>query len=202
MTPTKQWSGFGTGQSAPVEVHAKSSRPSLEADRVVAGPRVASITFWQEPTELEVHQMRDHNPDDFVVKLSAGELPVPEEVSVFGMVKPIEGSSSVVSFTKSLKCEEWLSLPTEMVESFTHLKNVTCGDHEHPLVKVKFKRLGDLSQDVAFFAVLYSRMQSSLTRARLDALLAGDDSAALSCEVLKFDGEAVICCDGECGGIV
>ncbi|MGW0140184.1 hypothetical protein [Streptomyces calvus] len=150
-------------------------------------------------SELGVLEMRDHKPDDFTAKLSKGELPNPEQLTVVGMVKAVEGSSSTVSFTNSLKCEHWLPLPIDIVDSFTHLKNVTCKDHEHPLVKVKFKRPGDLSPEVAFFAVLYARMG-----ARLVALLTvdGGSTTLQGCEVLKFDGEAYICCDGECGGLV
>lgn len=74
-----------------------------------------SITY-RMTSELGVLEMRDHKPDDFTAKLSKGELPNPEQLTVVGMVKAVEGSSSTVSFTNSLKCEHWLSLPIDMVD--------------------------------------------------------------------------------------
>jgi hypothetical protein len=161
--------------------------------------------------------MRAHEPSDFLAKLSTDDLPDPREVAVVGLAKANEGSSSVIDFTTSTACGGWLPLPIEIVDSVTHLANVTCKDHEHPLVKVTFKRRNGTKDEVAVLLDLVSQLQTTLARARSEArsrAAIGKLSANASpsdCAIVDLPGGLQICCvvtkpDGslevECGGIV
>lgn len=127
--------------------------------------------------------MRSYHPDELVSKLSVNQLPDPTEVTVYGLVKLIDDSPSVLQFSDSLRCESWLTMPIEIVESINHLKTVTCKDHEHPLVELKFKQPDEARQDVAFVLALLSRTQTALSHAllatRADAT--SNRTAALTC---------------------
>ncbi|MFD3716437.1 hypothetical protein [Streptomyces sp. NPDC058677] len=118
---------------------------------------------------MEVLLMRAQNPEEFLSKLSANELPEPREMTIVGMVKIDEEDSSVIKLTRSPSCEKWLSLPIAMVESFTHLKNVSCKDHEHPLTIVKLKRPDEARPEMVFLWDLCSQLRSTASRARRGA---------------------------------
>ncbi|MFJ8532872.1 hypothetical protein [Streptomyces sp. NPDC093591] len=150
--------------------------------------------------------MRVHEPSEFLSMLSLSELPDPAEVSVFGIVKVVEGSSEVVDFTTSLRCENWLQLPVEMVDSFTHLKNIPCQDHEHPLVRVKFKQPDEARQDLAFLLKMLSWAQSSSSRLRRRPTRVTPSEREDGCDVWELGGEYFVCCQYaggvDCTGIV
>ena len=165
--------------------------------------------------------MRTYNSEEFLSKLSANNLPDPKEVVVVGMVKSIEESASVISFTRSLSCESWFSLPIEIVESFTHLTSIRCQEHEHPLVRVKFKGPDEVRQDLAFLlslcSQLQSELQSSLSHAQRVARTPRTSrryfrDASPLCYIVEIHGDLVCCCYtvneegglefGDCTGIV
>jgi hypothetical protein len=157
--------------------------------------------------------VRSYVPSEFVSKLSAGELPGPTRVEIVGLVKSDDNVSSVVHFSNSPSCEEWLTLPIEIVESVDHLQAVNCKDHQHPLVKVKLKPPKDGCQDVTFFLNILSKMQTSLRRALSSVGAATTARTAISSEhctdclyVDTSEGLQVCCwCPGNeivCTGIV
>jgi hypothetical protein len=151
--------------------------------------------------------MRSYNPAEFLSKLSVNELPDPTEVTIVGLARSDERFPSAIHFTTSLSCDKWLSIPIEIIESIDHLKTITCNDHQHPLVKIKFKRPDEARQDLAFFLNLLSQMQNLLSRA-LSAARAGTNSRtpADECYIVDMPGGLGICCwygnELDCGGIV
>ncbi|MFJ4538166.1 hypothetical protein ACIP39_19695 [Streptomyces tibetensis] len=164
--------------------------------------------------------MSVYTPSDFVARLANGELaegeatePVEvkgvEGLEVVGVVKCLEDSSTLIGFSRALSCPhiDWIPLPIEMLESITHLRFLVCDEVEYAAVRVKFKNPVDQRPDVAFLLRLCSQLKSSaahalklsdksLSRQRFDRELVE------GCEILEFDGEVYICCDGDCGGLV
>ena len=126
----------------------------------------------------------------------------------------------MIDFTTSAACGRWLALPIELVDSITHLANMTCKDHEHPLVKVTFKRPQGTNNETAFLLELVSQLQTKLSHAQSDARtraacgrLTGSAArmSASDCVIAHMPRGLEICCtverpDGslevECGGIV
>lgn len=159
--------------------------------------------------------MTTYEPADFLAKLSTNnlvDLSYPADVSVVGLVKTDQAVPSAIQFSPSFSCQQWMLLPMEMVESIDHLKTVACKDHQHPLVRIKFKRPDETRSDLMFFYNLISRTQATLalalraakTRGRTDAPLVRrnddfcfiwDDPQGLS--VCCFYGDEL-----ECTGMV
>lgn len=157
-------------------------------------------------------RMSTHAPEEFVSKLSANQLPDPNSFSVAGMLKVSEESPSIVNFTMHRNCERWLPLPLDIVQTFTHIANVTCKDHEHPLVKVKFKNVEETQRGSAFLMSLCSQLQSSLThahranRSRRSSKQCNGEEFRQDCYVVDVGGSLEVCCwyDGviDCTGMV
>lgn len=157
--------------------------------------------------------MATYGPEEFTALLSRNQLPDPVNFGVAGMIKVNEELPSMVSFTLYRNCERWISLPVSMVATFTHMANVTCKDHEHPVVKIRFKKPEGTQQEAQFLLDLCSQLQSLLTRAhRAKRALQSStensgDNAREDCYVVDVGGSLEICCwddDGvlDCGGIV
>jgi hypothetical protein len=73
---------------------------------------------------------------DFLDKLIAGEMVSPLRLT--GLAKePSEDSDSIL-FAAGGACENWVSIPTEMVTQVEMLSMTTCDDHSHPLVSLTF----------------------------------------------------------------
>jgi hypothetical protein len=155
--------------------------------------------------------MMNYEPADFLSKLSKNNFPNPTEVSLVGLVKSDEANSSAIHFSSSLACEQWLSIPIEIVETIDHLRTVSCNDHQHPLVRIKFKRPDETRKDVTFLFSLISQMQTSLTRAirvastRNRADISYANCADDFCMIWQDSHGVSICCfhcdELECTGI-
>ena len=157
--------------------------------------------------------MRIYQPVDFLSKLSTDDLSNPSEVSIVGLAKSDEGSPSAVHFSYSLACEQWVSIPIELIEGVDHLKTVPCKDHQHPLVRIKLKRPDELRDDISFFIGLIAQMQTMLDLALKVARTskrADPNPSPRRADDFCFiwdDPQGVsVCCfkgdDLECGGIV
>jgi hypothetical protein len=95
--------------------------------------------------------MRSYDPAQFLSKLSVDELPEPTELTIVGLAKSEGTSPSLLYFSLSPSCEKWITIPTEIVESIEHVKTITCRDHKHPVVRIRFKRVEEGQHDLAFF---------------------------------------------------
>ena len=93
--------------------------------------------------------MKNYDPADFLSKVSVKNLSTPAEVSIVGLAKSDETKPSTFQFSHSLACELWLSVPIDIVESIDHLRTIRCRDHQHPLVRIRFKRPDDSRARVA-----------------------------------------------------
>ncbi|WP_369780607.1 hypothetical protein [Streptomyces sp. R33] len=164
--------------------------------------------------------MNIYAPSDFVARLANNELTEheagqsveskgAEALEVVGVVKCIEGSSVLIGFSRALGCPriDWIPLPIELLESVTHLRFLSCETVKYPAVRLRFKKPGDRRQDVEFLLGLCTQLKSSAARAfelsgKPLASRRFDGELTEGCEILEFDGEVYICCDGECGGLV
>lgn len=157
--------------------------------------------------------MRSYDPPEFLSKLASNELPTSREVALYGLVRANEGSSSTIAFSSSRSCDDWLTVPLDLVESIEHFTTMKCQDHEHPVVRLQLKRTDSGRQDTAFFLDLISRLQTSLSRA-VDASgvvrgeSASGDDCTQDCQIIYSapKGGLVICCwcsngDVSCTGI-
>ena len=109
--------------------------------------------------------MRSYDPAEFLSKLSANDLPDPTELTIVGLAKSAEASQSLLSFSLSPLCEKWLAIPLELVDSIEHLRTITCKDHEHPVVRIRFKRAAEGRHDLVFFLNVLAQLQGFLSRA-------------------------------------
>jgi hypothetical protein len=156
--------------------------------------------------------MKNYESADFLSRLSTNNLPDPTEFSVVGLVKADAEKSSVINFSHSLACVRWLTIPIEIVETIDHLKTVACKDHQHPLVRIKFKRPDEVREDVAFFLTLLSQMQISLARTlkvvskRNQSKNTRENCADDFCMIWEDSQGVSVCCfhcdELECTGIV
>lgn len=142
--------------------------------------------------------MRTYSPTEFLANLSQDELPDPTEVAIAGLVRADEKTPSVIYYSNSLSCEKWLSIPIEIIESIDHLRTVACKDHQHPLVKIKFKRPDEARQDLAFFLNLLSRLQDFIVRSQSAARTGTPtrlrDGIGGDCAIVSTPDSLDICC--------
>jgi hypothetical protein len=144
----------------------------------------------------EEESMRSYNPAEFVAKLSHNELPDPTELAIVGLVKSEEASPTFLDFSLSPSCEKWLPIPIEMIESIEHLRTIRCKDHEHPVVRVRFKRADEGRNDLAFFMNLLIQLQSLLSRSPRTARAAAARTGVLAepCYIVDTPEGLQVCC--------
>jgi hypothetical protein len=87
---------------------------------------------------------------EFVSKLSKDDFDIP--LTLTGMAKSSEGSSSDFLFVIGTRCGDWVSVPIDMVEHVEVLGTVSCDDHLHQRVTLTFKT--PKSPDAVAFAAL------------------------------------------------
>ncbi len=141
-------------------------------------------------------RMRSYNPTEFLSKLSANELPDPSDLTIVGLAKSEETSRSVLYFSLSPSCEKWLTIPIEIVESIEHLRTITCRDHQHPVVRIRFKQAEEGRNDSAFFMNLLAQLQSFLLRAVRATRTTAVKAAAFAepCYIVDTPQGLQVCC--------
>ncbi|WP_433527722.1 hypothetical protein ACQPZ2_30540 [Nocardia pseudovaccinii] len=155
--------------------------------------------------------MRVYEPVDFLSKLSANDLSNPTQVSIVGLAKSDKANPSSVHFSHSLACEQWVSMPIKLIEAIDHLRTVPCKDHQHPLVRIKFKRPDETHGDVIFLLNLVAHMQATLEHALKAARTGKRPAPSLRraddfCFIWDSPEGLSVCCfsgdDLECTGMV
>ena len=153
--------------------------------------------------------MNTYEPAEFIRQLSANQLPDIAVPTILGLVKQDSGKPDSIQFSSSLSCERWLSIPTEMIETITHLRSVQCKDHQHPLVEIKLKRPNAARADLTFLMELVSQLQDLLRRLAMSQSKSLEGAVARDgdCYYKYVDGKVYICCGGlageplVCGGL-
>ena len=97
-----------------------------------------------------MNQKSAFTPQEFIDKLQRNEIT--SFLSLTGMVKVAEHPSTELMFAPGIQCVDWISVPTDVIESVEFLDLQTCHDHTHPLVILTFKAPG--SSEGEMFAAL------------------------------------------------
>ncbi|KQV83608.1 hypothetical protein [Rhizobium sp. Root1220] len=140
--------------------------------------------------------MRTYEPSEFISQLSTNQLVEPVDLTLFGLVKVDENDSSVLCFSSSLSCEQWISIPISLISSVAHVRNVKCKDHQHPLAKVTLAEPEKDDASARLFMQLFTQARANAPAKRMaksKAIMAREE-----CEVLEFDDVPYLCCGGEC----
>ncbi|WP_395449936.1 hypothetical protein ACHMW7_09060 [Aminobacter sp. UC22_36] len=156
--------------------------------------------------------MITYDTSEFIAKMSKSDLQDPEDTVILGLVKPDEKNQSAIYFSNSLSCDRWLSIPAEIIESVDHLRSVRCADHEHPLVKIRFKKPDEARQDLVFLFSLITQQQAAIAGA-IKTLKTSrnfrdgvNTAPSRTCFILEIGGSLEICCwddnTMDCTGIV
>jgi len=142
--------------------------------------------------------MRNYEPAEFATLLASNKLEEPVDLTLFGLVKADEKDKSVLLFSISSSCEQWMPIPVSLISSIRHIRNVTCKDHQHPFVRIVFAEPKKEDASTVLFMRLYAQAKARAAPARMRTLSKGRAQMQQACEVLEFDDVPYLCCDGEC----
>ncbi|NLS17498.1 hypothetical protein HGP16_13120 [Rhizobium sp. P40RR-XXII] len=140
--------------------------------------------------------MRTYEPSEFISQLASKQLVEPVDLTLYGLAKADENDSSVLCFSSSLSCEQWISIPVSLISSVAHVRNVKCKDHQHPLVRIVLAEPNKEDTSAVLFMQLFAQAKATTPAKRMskaNAMLARQE-----CEVLEFDDVPYLCCGGEC----
>ena len=90
------------------------------------------------------------SPKEFLTKLAKDDFARP--LTLTGMVKANDDSADELLFAAGTRCENWTSVPANLIETVDVLGAVSCGDHSHHRVRLTFK--APKSPEAATFAAL------------------------------------------------
>ncbi len=148
-----------------------------------------------------------YTPAEFIAKMAADELSQPAAMSIVGLAEYDQDKPDAIQFS-SASCGQWLTLPTDMVESVGHLGSVPCNDHQHPLVKITFKQGDAARADLAFLFGLIGQMQVAIQRLSSASGGRKEGRRTLSadggdCYTVIDNGKVFVCCGDppECTGV-
>jgi hypothetical protein len=134
-------------------------------------------------------EMRDYEPTEFLYLLASNRLEKPPlNLTIYGPVKADENDSSMLLFSTSTSCDQWVRIPVSLIRSIQHGGSVRCKDHEHAFVRIVLSEPNDDDVTAVLFMRLFADEQAKAAAARTRALRAGD------CETFEFDGIPYACC--------
>jgi hypothetical protein len=145
--------------------------------------------------------MRNYEAAEFVSLLASNRLEEPMDLALYGLVKADEKDGSVLLFSFSSACEQWMPIPASLISSIRHIRNVSCKDHKHPFVRIELAEPKKEDVSAVLFKRLFAEVRTRTTAARMKALGGRRALMRAGCEVFDFDGELSICCppDGGAG---
>jgi hypothetical protein len=98
--------------------------------------------------------MRKHfSGEEFALALVEGSLIDP--LVLTGMIKRSETDSTILQFTPSTVCENWVPIPIKMIEAIDRISKVPCRDHAHEYVQLTLKE--PTNPEAAVYAGLLRR---------------------------------------------
>jgi len=137
--------------------------------------------------------MRSYEPAEFASLLASNKLEEPVDLTLFGLVKADEKDKSVLLFSISSSCEQWMPIPVSLISSIRHIRNVTCKDHQHPFVRIVFAEPKKADASTVLFMRLFAQAKAKAraTAPRMKTSRAQMQQA--ECEILEFDGVPYVC---------
>lgn len=142
--------------------------------------------------------MRTYEPAEFVSLLASSQLDEPIDLALYGLVKADENDSSMLLFSISSSCKQWVPIPVSLISSIQHIRNVSCKDHQHPLVKIVLAEPKKDDVSAVLFMRLFAQAKAAAARMRTFGGSRARMRMQSGCEVLEFDDVPYLCCDGEC----
>lgn len=114
--------------------------------------------------------MTTFSADDFVKALNSeqGILPPARSLTLIGMVKPSGAANDVLFFSPGTSCSPWIPVPVKLIEKVDHLGQSDCGNHQHELVRIHFKPIGNTEASV-FARLLQAQTEAKLAEAGREA---------------------------------
>src|SRR6476660_8264635 len=132
--------------------------------------------------------MRNYEPAEFASLLASNKLEEPVDLTLFGLVKADEKDKSVLLFSISSSCEQWMPIPVALISSIRHIRNVTCKDHQHPFVRIVFAEPKKDDASTVLFMRLFAQAKAKAAPARMRAFSKGRaQMQQQACEILEFD---------------
>lgn len=98
--------------------------------------------------------------EQFAKALSEGTLK--ESIVRIGMVKPDEGGPSAILFAEGTSCAKWIKIPVDLIDDVELITKISCRDHEHPLVQIRFKEPPKENESARVFAELARQSTSPI----------------------------------------
>jgi hypothetical protein len=139
--------------------------------------------------------MRTYEPAEFISLLASNQLDEPIHLTVYGLVKADENDSSVLLFSISASCEQWIRIPVSLISSVQHGGNVSCKDHQHPLVRIVLAEPNKDDVSAVLFMRLFVDAKAKAAAARMKAFSGGvARMQAGDCETFTFDDVPHVCC--------
>ena len=142
--------------------------------------------------------MRAYEPVEFVSGLAANQLGEPVDLTLFGLVKADENERSIVLFSISSACEQWVPIPVSFITSIQHIRNVSCKDHQHPLVRIVLAEPKKEDASAVLFMRLFAQAKAAAA-ARRKAANGNPLRMTQGCEIIEFDDVPYACCPGDGG---
>jgi hypothetical protein len=138
--------------------------------------------------------MPAYEPREFLDLLSKDSLVEPAVFTVYGPVKadPDDAQSLLLAFSRP--CDRWLRVPLSLIVSVNYARDVSCGDHEHPFVRLALRRPHSDNAEALVLAELYAQVRRAPFAATSTVTTQERSSAAGDCETFTFDDVPYACC--------
>jgi hypothetical protein len=135
-------------------------------------------------------EMPDYEPAEFLNLLALNRLEKPPlDLTIYGPVKADENDNSVLLFSVSTSCDQWVRIPVSLIRSIQHGGSVRCKDDEYAFVRIELTEPNEEDVSAVLFMRLFAEERANAAAQRTKALRASGD-----CETLKFDGIPYACC--------
>lgn len=138
--------------------------------------------------------MRSYEPTEFVSLLASSQLDEPADLTLFGLAKADEYDSSVLLFSFSSSCDKWIPIAVSSISSIRHVRNVTCKDHQHPLVRIELAEPDAEDVTAVLFMRLFAQVKATAAAARMKTFTGRLARMQADCEVYTFDDVPYVCC--------
>jgi hypothetical protein len=79
------------------------------------------------------------NRQEFSAERMFEELSAGPPRMVVGAVKPSASNTKTFLISPTMDCNRWVEIPEEKVTKYEHVGQYSCGDHEHPIVRIFLK---------------------------------------------------------------
>ncbi|MGE5290146.1 MAG: hypothetical protein ACM3ML_23765 [Micromonosporaceae bacterium] len=134
--------------------------------------------------------MRIYEPAEFLSQLASNQLEEPPlNLTIYGPVKADENDGSVLLFSMSASCDQWMRIPVSLISSIQHGGSVSCKDHRHPFVRVVLTEPSKEDVSAVLFMRLFAEEKAKAAAARTKALAESGD-----CDTFTFDDVPYACC--------